>query len=190
MTERGHVMARSHRRALNAFIASTVFAVIALTGCASYLATPGAGPSPRQSECAVAEDPNGEPPPEGCVVYDPEQNMADNQRWRDRVAISADAQAAGDSYVASVTRSLTDLRDSGTVSAESVRQVFLDEGFPARSIATLGDLGSVGFGVDVSFPTSEEFAACLFGAVGPDGVSVDVGGPIMDGGCFEGLGGH
>lgn len=183
-------MSSIHRRALTAFTALTVIAVTALSGCASDLSAPGAVPSPRQSECAVAEDPNGEPPPEGCVVYDPEQNMADNQRWRDRVAISADARAAGDSYVESVTRGLTDLRDSGTVTADSVHQVFLDEGFPVQSIATLGDMGNVGFGVNVSTPTSQEFAACLFGVVGPDGVSVDVGGPIMDGGCLEGLGGH
>lgn len=190
MTKRGHVMSRNRRRALTAFIALTVFAVTTLPGCASHLSAPGAVPSPRQSECAIAENPNGEPPPESCVVYDPEQNMADNQRWRDRVAISADAQTVGDSYVESVTRGLTDLRDSGTVTAESVRQIFLDEGFPAQSIATLGDLGNVSFGVTVSSPTSQEFAACLFGVVGPDGVSVDVGGPIMDGGCLEGLGGH
>lgn len=189
-TERDHSMPTNDRRALTAFTALTVFAVIALPGCASHLPAPGAVPSPRQSDCAVAENPNGEPPPEGCVVYDPEQNMADNQRWRDRVAISTDAQSAGDSYVGSVTRRLTDLRNSGTVTAESVQQVFLDEGFPARSIATLGDLRNVGFGVAVSSPTSQEFTACLFGAVGPDGVSVDVGGPIMDGGCLEGLGGH
>jgi hypothetical protein len=116
--------------------------------------------------------------------------MVDNQRWRDRVGISADAQAAGDSHVESVTQGLTDLRDSGTVTAETVRQVFVDEGFPPRSIATVGDAGNVGFGVTVSSAKGHEFAACLFGTVGPDGVSVEVGGPIMDGGCLEGSGGH
>lgn len=184
------VRSGSDRRALTAFIALTALAVVALPGCASRPPAPGAAPSPRESACAIAENPHGEPPPEGCVVYDPEQNMADNQRWRDRVAISNDADTAGGAYVESVTRGLTDLRNSGTVTAESVRQVFLDEGFPARSIETLGDLGNVGFGVTVGSPRSQEFTACLFGAVGPDGVNVDVGGPIMDGGCLEGLGGH
>lgn len=181
---------RSHLGALTAFIALTMFAAIALPGCAARLSEPGAVPSPRPSECAVAENPNGEPPPEGCVVYDPEKNMAENQRWRDRLAISADAQAMGDEYVEPVTRALTDLRDSGTVTAESVQQVLVDKGFPGESIATLGDARNVRFGVALRSPTSQEFAACLFGLVGPDGVSVDVGGPIMDGGCLEGRGGH
>lgn len=169
---------------------SALLGVVALTGCASQLSTAGTAPSSAQSECAVAEDPNGEPPPEGCVVYDPEQNMADNQRWRDRVEISADARAAGESYVEAVTQGLSDLQDAGTIGADSVRQVFLDEGFDEKSIAVIGDDGYIGFGVAVSPPEGAGFAACLFGEVGPDGVSVEVGGPIMDGGCLEGPGGH
>lgn len=183
-------MSRTHRRLLPFLVVSALLGVVALTGCASRLSTAGAAPSATPSQCAVAENPNGEPPPEGCVVYDPEQNMADNQRWRDRVEISADAQAAGESYVEAVTQGLSDLQDSGTVTADGVRQVFLDEGFDERSIAVFGDDGNVGFGVTVSVPTGTGFAACLFGEVGPDGVRVDVGGPIMDGGCLEGPGGH
>jgi hypothetical protein len=175
---------------LPSLLVSTLLGVVALAGCASQPSPTGAAASPAQSECAVADNPNGEPPPEGCVVYDPEQNMADNQRWRDRVEISADSQAAGESYVEAVTQGLSDLQDSGTVTADGVRQVFLDQGFDERSIAVLGDDGNIGFGVTVSVPTGTGFAACLFGEVGPDGVSVDVGGPTMDGGCLEGQGGH
>jgi len=163
--------------------------ILLLAGCASG-ASPGATPSPSASACAVAANPNG-PPPEGCIVYDPEENMAANQRYRDRYEIGADVADAGAPYAASVRAGLGELRDSAHITADAVREVLHDSGLSATSIQTIGDVGAVEFGA--MMPTEvggPDVGVCLFGEVSADRLAVEVGGVVMDGGCVPSRGGH
>ncbi|WP_157532405.1 hypothetical protein [Microbacterium sp. TNHR37B] len=167
--------------------------VAALTGCASPggpSSSPSSALSPSPSVCVVAENPHAEPP-EGCITYDPEANMALNESYRDRYPVGDDVVAAGAPYVDAVTAGLADLQGSASLTAEGVREVLARSGLPPEGIQTLGDTGSVAFGAILPAEvTSSSMAACLFGEVTTDRLAVEIGGLVQDGGCLAGPGGH
>lgn len=160
-----------------------------LAGCAGP-STSSPDPSPSPSVCVVAENPHAEPP-EGCVTYDPDANMALNESYRDRYPVGDDVVAAGEPYVEAVKAGLADLQDSSSLTAEAVREVLAGAGLTPEGIQTLGDAGSVAFGAILPAEvTSSSMAACLFGEVATDRLTVEVGGLVQDGGCLAGPGGH
>lgn len=163
--------------------------ILLLAGCASG-AHPDTTPSPSDSLCAVAANPN-RPPREGCTVYDPEENMAANQRYRDRYEIGADVAETGAPYAASARAGLGELRNSGSITADAVREVLHDSGLSATSIQTIGDVGAVEFGAMMPPAVGgPDVGVCLFGEVSADRLTVEVGGVVMDGGCVPSRGGH
>lgn len=150
-----------------------------LVGCATP-AGPGAGPEPSSSSpvptAACPEQPGVELPPE-CAPYDPDQAMAQNDLYRERMEVDADTQAAGDELVPPVTAALEDLRASGVPLSDGAVAEALASAGVAAVPQTRAAAGDVLFGVAVG-------GGCLYGAVTPEAVSVDVGGFIMDGGCL------
>jgi hypothetical protein len=167
-------------------LAAVVIATAGLAGCASTASTSAPTPSGSPT-CAVAAQPGVEPP-EGCIEYDPEANMALNERYRDRRPLSDAAQAAGDALVAPVTAALETLRASGgPITDASVRTALAGAGLEAGGIQITAVPGSAAFGAGFSAP--DGVAACVFGGISADAVTVAAGGIIMDGGCLA-LEGH
>ena len=160
-----------------------VVLAVALAGCASPAGdTPVAASASPTPTCAVAEPPGVEPP-EGCIVYDAEKNMASNETYRDRMSQPEAGRIAGEALVEPVTTALTELRATGAaLSEDGVRAALVDAGVAAADIQALGGFDSVAFGAAV------DGGGCVFGSVSAEVVTVDVGGFIMDGGCLAMVG--
>ncbi|WP_422213499.1 hypothetical protein [Microbacterium sp.] len=148
---------------------------IALGGCAMTPPAP-AGPTPTPTPTAACPQVDGVELPPDCALYDPDQSMAQNERHRDRMELSEDAAAAMDGHVESLGTAMEALRSSGTFSEQTVAQVISDAGLPHPQVRE--DDGDVLFGV------AGPEGGCLFGAVTPEAVSIELGGYIMDGGCL------
>jgi hypothetical protein len=137
-------------------------------------------PAPTPT-CAVPEQPGVEPL-EGCVVYDGEANMAFNELYRERMEMTDAARAVGEEYVGPLTSALTAWRDTGpALTEDGARDVFAEAGFDVEVVEVRESQGEVLFGVGID-------GGCVFGALTPDAVAVDVGGYIMDGGCLAAVG--
>lgn len=159
--------------------AAGVLAVaLTLGGCASVAATPGAASASPSPTCAVAEQPGVETE-HGCVVYDAEKNMASNELYRQRMEQQEEGREAGARLIAPVTAALEAVRvSSAGISEPAVRAALVEAGVAEADIQSYERNGDVPFGVAVTG------GGCLFGAVTPEGVQVEVGGFIMDGGCL------
>lgn len=146
-----------------------------LVGCASQMpASPGQEPTPTPT--AACPQVEGIDLPPDCAPYDPDQAMAQNDRYRDRMEISAEAAAVAESLAAPLRADLESLRTSGAVSVDAVEQAITDGGLEHPQVRD--DHGDVLFGV------GGPEGGCVFGAMTVDAVSVEVGGYIMDGGCL------
>jgi hypothetical protein len=131
--------------------------------------------------CVVLEQPMLDPP-EGCTVYDGEANMDLNELYRQRMEMTDAARAAAAEHIEPLMSALTAMRDTGEpLTEDAAREVFGDAGFVSDSVQTRDDHGDILFGIGVD-------GGCVFGAVTPEAVSVDVGGYIMDGGCLAEVG--
>lgn len=146
----------------------------ALVGCAGPSSGAAGTPSPTPT-AACPQVEGAELPPE-CAPYDPDAAMAENERYRERVEISEDAEAAGEELAAPLRVQLEDVRTSGTITADVVTQIIEDAGLPQPQFREEG--GTVLFGV------AAPDGGCVFGAVTPEAVTVEVGGYIADGGCL------
>ena len=161
-----------------------VIAVTALlAGCATATTgPPGASPSASPSPTPTAACPQVEGvdlPPE-CAPYDPDNAMAQNERYRDRVDLSDESRAAAEQPAATVRSGLETLRTSGDLSVAAVEEVFADAGIP--HVQTLGDERAVAFGA------AAPEGGCIFGEVSAEILTVEIGGVIMDGGCLPAVG--
>jgi len=159
-----------------------VMAVL-LSGCAMQApaspgaaATPATTPAATPTPTAACPQVEGVELPPGCAPYDPDQAMAQNDRYRDRMEISADAAAAAEGLAGSLRPVLDALRSSSPISIDAVEQAIMDAGLGRPQIRE--DYGDILFGV------AGPEGGCVFGAVTADAVSVEVGGNIMDGGCL------
>lgn len=148
---------------------------IVLSGCAARMpATAESTPTPTPT-AACPQVEGVELPPE-CAPYDPEQAMAQNEVYRERMELSEEASAAMEGKVEPLHTSLEELRASGTFTEETVTQAITDAGLEHPQIREA-------YG-DVLFGVAGPEGGCLFGAVTPEAVSVELGGYIMDGGCL------
>ncbi|MFB7249448.1 hypothetical protein [Microbacterium sp. NPDC056234] len=153
--------------------------VAALVGCAGS-ATPSAssevGPSPSPSPTAACPQIEGVDLPPGCAPYDPDAAMAENDRYRERMELSEDAEAVAEELAGPLRVRLEEIRASGSITSEAVEEAIMDAGLPQPQLRAAAD--------DVLFGVAGPDGGCVFGAVTPEAVIVEVGGYIMDGGCL------
>jgi len=154
-----------------------------LAGCATATAgpssaSPTASPSPTPT-AACPQVEGAELPPE-CAAYDPDNAMAQNERYRDRVELSDESRDAAEKPAADVRAALEALRTSGGISVDAVEEAFVAQGL--IDIQTIGDERAVAFGA------AAPEGGCIYGEVSADMVSVEIGGVIMDGGCLPAVG--
>lgn len=150
-----------------------------LAGCATATSGPwGAAPteSPTPTPTAACPQVEGVELPPECAPYDPDNAMAQNERYRDRVDLADESREAAEKPAQSVRAGLERLRTSGGLSVAAVEEVFADAGL--TDIQTIGDERAVAFGV------AAPEGGCIFGEVSADVLTVEIGGVIMDGGCL------
>ncbi|WP_157534277.1 hypothetical protein [Microbacterium sp. Leaf320] len=160
-----------------------VAATALLAGCATASPAPlGASPSESPSPTPTAACPQIEGvelPPE-CAPYDPDNAMAQNERYRDRMDLSEDSRAAAETPANEIRTALETLRTSGDLSVSAVEDAIAAAGL--TGIQTLGDERAVAFGA------AAPAGGCIFGEVSADVLTVEIGGIIMDGGCLPAVG--
>ncbi|WP_069385412.1 DUF6993 domain-containing protein [Cellulosimicrobium cellulans] len=129
------------------------------------------------------DDAGGGDPASGttCAPYDGEAAMRANEAYRQRAGTpEGDALAA--QSVPAVESALVPLVTGEPLDRDEVVAALRAAGFTDAAVtpetSPLG-LVATSFGVGVSVP-----GGCVFGGVAPDGVTLEAGGPIADGGCL------
>lgn len=149
---------------------------LALCACGPMTGTASRSTAGSPSPTAACAEQPGVELPSGCAPYDPDQAMAQNDRYRERMSIDNDDHAKVERIVGDVRERLEALRLAGPTTERAVRSQ-LDE-------AGLTDVQTrVGAG-DVLFGAVPSGGGCVYGAVTPEEVTVDAGGYILDGGCL------
>jgi hypothetical protein len=160
-------------------LGALILAALALTGCGS--ATDSANPNP--SPTAACPEPVHGADPTTCAAFDPEDAMAQNERYRDRRELSAEQLAQSRDAVESIALALRPFTEPGTAVTETaVVAALIESGIERETIQTLvadGTDGSV-----VAFGIARSFGGCVFGEVSAIGLTIDAGGYILDGGCL------
>lgn len=156
-----------------------------LAGCATATtgppgASPTATPTPTPTPTVACPQIEGVDLPPECAPYDPDNAMAQNDRYRDRVDLSEESRAAAEQPAEAVRTGLETLRTSGDLSVDAVEEVFAAAG--VAHVQTFGDERAVAFGA------AAPEGGCIFGEVSADVLSVEIGGIIMDGGCLPAIG--
>lgn len=152
-------------------------AILLLGGCAAAPAEVGPGsPTPTVTPTAACPQVDGAELPPECAPYDPEHAMEQNDRHRERMDTSAAARAAAEQPAADLRVRLEALRTDGAITVTAVEDALRGAGL-VQHVAQ-GDARGVAFGAD------GPEGGCVFGEVRPDGVRVEVGGYILDGGCL------
>lgn len=104
-----------------------------------------------------------------------------NEAYRQRVG-SAEAHAEAARSLPEVQAALDPLATGDPVEHEDVVDALVDAGFESVQVSegtAATDVGPTTLGVGVGVP-----GGCVYGAVGPEGVTLEAGGPIADGGCL------
>lgn len=105
-----------------------------------------------------------------------------NEAYRERVG-SPEGRAEAALSLPEVEAALEPLVSGEAVDQDAVRSALVAAGFENVQVhggSTLSSETSTHVAVGVGVP-----GGCVYGAVGPDGVTLEAGGPIMDGGCLE-----
>lgn len=106
---------------------------------------------------------------------------ASNEAYRQRTGTpETDAEAA--LAVPAVQAALDPVADGSAVDGDEVSAALVAAGFENVQVVDRNAFGDVVpvVGVGVAVP-----GGCVYGAVAPDAVTLDAGGPIADGGCLE-----
>ncbi|MFF2623574.1 DUF6993 domain-containing protein [Oerskovia jenensis] len=105
-----------------------------------------------------------------------------NEAYRERRGTpESDAQAA--LSVPAVEAALTPLVTGETLRRDEVVAALTGAGFETFGVTpetTVSGDPATSFGVGVSVP-----GGCVYGGIAPEGVALEAGGPIADGGCLE-----
>ncbi|CAH0228913.1 hypothetical protein SRABI44_02737 [Microbacterium foliorum] len=152
----------------------------ATTGLSTASPSASASASPSPTPTAACPQVEGVELPADCAPYDPDNAMAQNDRYRDRVDLSEASRAAAEQPANEIRTALETLRTSGDLSVDAVEDAIADAGL--AGIQIIGDDRAVAFGV------AAPEGGCIFGEVSADVLSVEVGGIIMDGGCLPAVG--
>lgn len=163
------------RRGTAAVAVAAVATMLLLTGCGASAEAPASDGSAPAPTAACPQVEGAELPPE-CAPYDPENAMAQNDRYRERIDISAEARAAAEKSIETVRPRLEALRTEGKVSPDAVKAVMTEAGL--RDVQLIGDERGVAFGV------AAPSGGCVYGEVSPRELRIDAGGYIRDGGCL------
>ncbi len=164
---------------------TVVLASALLAGCGAVPearddADAAASPATSASfACPIVE---GQEPPEGCIPYDPDLLMDTNERYKDHMAISAEAFAPAQTAKEEIEPALEELRGEGVFETGPVKAVLEDAGLTGISVT-----GETGGGI-VRFDATGPAGGCVFGHVDQDEVEVSIAGYIMDGGCIAAIG--
>ncbi|MFB4349930.1 hypothetical protein [Microbacterium sp. CR_7] len=150
--------------------------MLLLGGCATATGPGAATPTPSPTPTVACPQVEGQTLPPECAPYDPDHAMAQNDRYRERMDLDEDARVAAAQPAADLQRSLEALRASGSISVDAVERALGDAGLADPQVR--GDERAVAFGAVAPQ------GGCVFGELRADGVAVDVGGYIMDGGCL------
>jgi len=157
---------------------------LGLSGCAGQPTAGGGVPDARSSVSAAPEptaacptiegQPNDDP---GCAYYDPDKAMAENERYRERLPLTAELEASLAPVVDKMTTALKPIVDG---------RVELNVPNVSKAIAVDEVAGTPTIGQNdagVSFIATVETGGCLLGEVAVGSLSVEPAGVIMDGGC-------
>ncbi len=136
----------------------------------------GSGSTPTPTPTAACPQIEGVVLPPECAPYDPDNAMAQNDRYKERMELSSEAAEAVGESVSDLRARLETLRTGGTITIDAVQGALREVGPPDDAVR--GDERAVEFGVDAPE------GGCVFGEVRPDSVQVEAGGYIMDGGCL------
>ncbi len=152
-----------------------VTTMLLLAGCGAAAPGSASDVSATTPTAACPQVEGAELPPE-CAPYDPENAMAQNDRYRERIGISAEARAAAEKSIETVRPRLEALRTDGNISPDAVKAIMTEAGL--RDVQLIGDERGVAFGV------AAPAGGCVYGEVSPRELRIDAGGYIQDGGCL------
>ncbi|MFE6996524.1 hypothetical protein ACFVAE_11245 [Microbacterium sp. NPDC057659] len=172
------MIARVRERATSALLACAV--AVLLGGCAGAAAPRTAEPTPTATDACPQQE--GVDLPPGCAPYDPDDAMAQNERFRDRTEMPAESRAAAEEAIVALRPALEKLRSAGDVSPEAVQTALRDAGLDG--IQLIGDERGT------EFSANGPEGGCIFGVVSGEPLTVEAGGYVLDGGCFTPRGGH
>lgn len=148
-----------------------------LVGCAGFAPRQtGSEVEPAPTPTAACPEVEGVELPPECAPYDPDHAMAQNDRYRERMELSEDSRAAAEPTIKPIRTALETLRTDGALSVDSVEQALTDAGLTSARLR--GDSAGVLFGA------SAPAGGCVFGEVSAEVLTVEAGGPILDGGCL------
>ncbi len=161
---------------------AVVAAVVLIAGCAQGAGAvggaPSGGPAPSSVACPIQE---GVELPEECIPYDPQALMDSNERYRDRMPVSAEAFAAFEAVREDVESGVERLRRDDALTPEAVRAVLEAVGAEVGEAYEIeGTIFVLGNG---------PAGGCVEGRVDAEVTEIDAVGFIMDGGCIA-LSGH
>ena len=165
-----------------AVAAVAVTAALLLTGCGAggpgtAAGLPSGSPTPTAACPRLEEVPDEE---RDCAVYDPDDAMAENERYREEQPVDPGTQVDLDALIEPARTALEALPAPASVA--DVVAALAGIGLAQSSIQTADNGTGVLFGADGG-------GGCLTGFVAPDGaVTVESGGYIMDGGCLPAVG--
>jgi hypothetical protein len=165
-----------------------VLLVVAAAGSAAGCGQSGSGAAPTATPTPVGACPRQpeRPEPTGCVPYDPDKAMGQNEAYRQRRELPPADAAAIRPHVARVRAALAPLTGGARRPVErQVRAALLAAGYPAASVQTTPDRSPLGgIAANVGFGVSTEHG-CVWGLVDARRLEVSGGGAIADGGCLE-----
>lgn len=154
-----------------------------LSGCGVPATSPADADSSTAAEPSETASPSVACPdqfegeaPQGCLVYDPDEQMDSNERYRDRMDVPDDVAAAGEALLPDVIEALEELRLAGPPTEGGVSATLESLGLAAAQ--TRSSASAVAFGVVAPD------GGCVFGVVDAETVTAEFDGYIMDGGCL------
>jgi hypothetical protein len=160
-------------------VATAIGSAILVIGCASPSGDDANAPpdvSPSVSASA------SRPPTEQELAEQFERNQAANKSFRNRLPLRPEVSEANRPVADQVLAGLQRLRAEQRYDADSIRQVLVDAQLTDVTVRPRGRLDTGG-GDGLIFAGWGN-RACVFGEHGPTATTVDIGGPIMDGGCL------
>ena len=136
--------------------------------------------SPQPSSVACAQVEGVDLPPE-CIPYDPEALMAANERYKERLPVSAEAFAGFEAKRPEITAAIEALQLAGELSPDAVAAILDDNGVTGSKVGMTDGV--------VTFGGGGPLGGCVFGTASATEIDMSIKGVVMDGGCTA-LSGH
>lgn len=114
--------------------------------------------------------------------------MQANHTFQQRITLPPKLAAAARPLTGQVRRALNQLTPAQRQQSSEIRVALISAGVLPVGLYVGGPAKLISFGGSAPLRTTP--GICLYGTVQPERVVVKAGGPIVDGGCFPGPGGH